>query len=143
MGTFFHPLTLIGPTGASETVDALVDTGASFSIAPRSVLERLGVQPHSSTRLRIASGEIVEWPWGWVEAQIDGVQEPTPCVFGAEAAPAVIGAVTMEILGLGVDPKGHRLVPREGFLMTCAIEALFRLTDTAFHLTGAARRCHS
>ncbi len=134
MGTFFHPLTLIGPTGASETVEALVDTGASFTTVPASVLERLGVRPHRTTRLRVAMGEVVEWPWGWVTAEIDGVQEQTPCVFGAEAAPPVIGAVTLEIMGLGVDPRGERLVPRVGFLMTSATSD-FRLVSE-FQMTG-------
>src|SRR3990170_5365063 len=96
MGTFFHPITITGPTGASETVEALVDTGASFTTAPAALLERLGVRPHSTTRLRIATGEVVEWPWGWVTVELDGVREQTPCVFGAGAAPAVIGAVTLE-----------------------------------------------
>src|SRR6266542_5577664 len=128
MGTFFHPITLTGPTGDSETVEALVDTGASFTTAPTSLLERLGVYAHATTKLTIASGEVVEWPWGWVSARIDGVEEPTPCVFGAEGAPPVIGAVTMEIMGLAVDPKGHQLVPRENFLMT--------LVDTAFRLAA-------
>lgn len=123
MGTFFHPLTLVGPAGVSETLEALVDTGASFTTVPRSVLERLGVQAHRMTRLRLANGEVVEWPWGWVTAEIDGVREQTPCVFGAEAAPPVIGAVTLEIMGLGVDPREERLVPREGFLM--AIDCTF------------------
>jgi predicted aspartyl protease len=116
MGTFFHAITITGPAGA-ETLEALVDTGASFTTAPASLLERLGVTPHRTIRLTIASGEVVEWPWAWVTAQIDGVEEQTPCIFGAETAPPVIGAVTMEIMGLGVDPRGHRLVPREGFLM--------------------------
>ena len=115
MGTFFHPITIIGPTGESETLEALVDTGASFTTIPRSILERLGFRPHRTTRLTIATGETVEWPWGWVDTTLDGVQEQTPCVFAPERAPPVIGAITLEIMGLGVDPRRKRLVPREGF----------------------------
>jgi len=127
MGTFFHPITIIGPTG-QETLEALVDTGASFTTAPRSLLDRLGVRPHRRARLRLADGRVGEWDLGRIVARIDGQEEETLCLFGAEEAPASIGAYTLEGLLLGVDPLGERLVPREGFLMT--------LTDTAFRLTA-------
>jgi len=127
MGTFFHPITLVGPDG-EETVEALVDTGASFTTAPRSLLERLGVEPHRRARLRLADGRVGEWDLGRITARIDGQEEETLCLFGTEEAPATIGAYTLEGLLLGVDPLGERLIPREGFLMT--------LTDTQFHLAA-------
>src|SRR5438093_5575961 len=127
MGTFFHPITLVGPDG-EETVEALVDTGASFTTAPRSLLERLGVEPHRRARLRLADGRVGEWDLGRITARIDGQEEETLCLFGTEEAPATIGAYTLEGLLLGVDPLGERLIPREGFLMT--------LTDTQFHLNA-------
>src|SRR3990172_5720287 len=127
MGTFFHPITIIGPMG-QETLEALVDTGASFTTAPRSLLDRLGVRPQRRARLRLADGRVGEWDLGRIVARIDSQEEETLCLFGAEEAPASIGAYTLEGLLLGVDPLGERLVPREGFLMT--------LTDTAFRITA-------
>ena len=45
MGTFTHNITLIATSGdARESVEALVDTGATFTSVPASLLERLGVQ---------------------------------------------------------------------------------------------------
>ncbi len=44
MGTFFYPITLIGPSGRRKgTVEALVDTGATFTSVPADILEELGV----------------------------------------------------------------------------------------------------
>jgi len=117
MGTFFHPITLIGPTGASETLEALVDTGAAFTTVPSTVLESLGVKPHRTVRLRLADGRVVEWELGRVLAEIDGLQEQILCVFGSSDAPPAIGAHTLEAFLLGVDPLEHRLVSREAFLM--------------------------
>jgi len=117
MGTFFHPITLIGPTGASETMEALVDTGASFTTVPASVLERLGVRPHRSMRFRLADGRLADWPLGWVTVEIDGQREQSIAAFGPEDSPPLLGVHTLESMGLGVDPVEHRLVPREGFLM--------------------------
>lgn len=117
MGTFLHPITLIGPTGARETLEAVVDTGASYTTVPRLILERLGVRPHRSVRSRLANGEVVEWQVGRIQAQLDGMQEETLCVFGAADTPPLIGAYTLEGFALGVDPLEPRLVPREMFLL--------------------------
>ena len=117
MGTFFHHITLIGPSGETESLDALVDTGADFTTVPARVLRRLGVQPHRKVRLRVASGDLVEWELGRVEAELDGTREQILCVFGSAEAPPVIGAHTLEAFLLGVDPSRGRLVPREAYLM--------------------------
>ena len=117
MGTFFHHIRLIAASGKSETLEALVDTGAAFTTVPSPVLERLGVKPHRTVKLRLADGQVVEWRLGRVLAEIDGLQEETLCVFGSADAPPVIGAHTLQAFLLGVDPVEHRLVPREAFLM--------------------------
>jgi predicted aspartyl protease len=115
MGTFFHPITLTGPTGASQTVEALVDTGASFTSVPASVLESLGVRPFRRARLRLANGEIAESDLGRVTARIDELDDETICIFGAEGAPPVIGAHTLQAMLLAVDTVDQQLVPTEGF----------------------------
>jgi predicted aspartyl protease len=116
MGTFFHPITIIGPSG-EETVEALVDTGSEFSAMPASLLQRLGVRPHRRARMRLADGTVGEWELGRANARIDGMEEATICVFAPEAATPTIGAYTLEAMLLGVDPSRRQLVPREGFLL--------------------------
>ena len=117
MGTFFHDITLIGPSGNRQTLEALVDTGAAFTTVPAALLQSLGVRPHRHIRLRIANGEIVEWPVSRVMAELDGLQEEILCVFGSEDAPAFIGAHTLEAFLLMVDPVEQKLVPKEALLM--------------------------
>ena len=51
MGTFTRTITLVFDSGLTETVEALVDTGATFSAVPAEVLERLGVIPHREVRV--------------------------------------------------------------------------------------------
>src|SRR5438309_1771168 len=70
MGTFFHPITLIGPAG-EETIDALVDTGSTFTTIPRPILERLGIASFTRARLRLATGEAEVTELGEVIAQLD------------------------------------------------------------------------
>ena len=105
MGTFFHPITITGPGGQSVTLDALVDTGSTFTTIPRPVLERLGVEPFSRARLRLADGHVVQADLGELVAELDGQDRRTIiCVFGEADAPPLVGAHTLEAFMLGVDP---------------------------------------
>ena len=83
VGTFFHSITLLAASGVgSETVEGLVDTGSTFTTVPAPVLERLGVRPHRTIRLRLANGQVDERRLGRVLAELDGMQEEILCVFG-------------------------------------------------------------
>jgi predicted aspartyl protease len=116
VGTFFHTIRLISPSGVSEVLEALVDTGSTFTTVPRPILERLGVVPFARARLRLANGQIAEQDIGEVLAEIDGLHRRTVvCVFGEPDAPPLIGAQTLETFLLGVDPDQRRLVPLEAW----------------------------
>ena len=118
MGTFTHRIRLFSATGAaSETLDALVDTGAMFSAVPAPVLRRLGVKPIDSIRVRFADGRTEQWELGQVMAELDGVRRPVQCLFGSPDAPSLIGAHTLEAFLLGVDPVEQKLVSKEAYLM--------------------------
>ncbi len=114
MGTVSHPITLIGDQDTrSETLDALVDTGATFTSAPEATLERLGIRRENQIQLRLANGEVVEHAIGEVVAEMDGVRRTIICIFGPEGAQALIGAHTLEAFLLAVDPVEQRLIPTE------------------------------
>ena len=115
MGTFTHPISLISESGHTETLEALVDTGATFTAVPAAVLERLGVVPHRTVTLRLANGQLEQQRIGEVWAELDGVRSTIICVFGERGSPAVIGAHTLEAFLLAVDPVEQRLVPVEGW----------------------------
>ena len=115
MGTFFHPITLISQAGERVTIDALVDTGSTFTSVPAEVLRNLGVEPRRQVRLRLADGRSHMQDMGHMTVELDGIEGPTYVVFGAESSPPAIGAVTLEGFLLGIDPVGQRLVPVEGW----------------------------
>jgi len=98
-------------------VELVVDTGATYTVLPRTLLERLGVSPMRSVRLRLADGRVVERPLGEVGIEVEGrYASATPVVFGEEGA-YLLGSVTMEELGLAPDPVEKRLKPTEAPLM--------------------------
>ena len=116
MGTFSHPITLISPVSdRTETLDALVDTGATFTSAPAQVLMGLGVSPQRTVRLRLADGRIVQHGLGELVVELDGVRATVICVFAPDDSPTLIGAHTLEAFLLAADPAEQRLVPVDAF----------------------------
>ncbi len=116
MGTFTHNITLIATSGdARESFEALVDTGATFTSVPASLLERLGVQAERVVRLELANGQIEERPIGPVKVELDGRQRTVSCVFGESGEPSVMGATTLEVFLLSVGPVGRKLAPIVGY----------------------------
>lgn len=105
MGTFFHAIMILGPDG-EETVEALVDTGASLSTIPPSLLLRLGVVPCRRARLHLADGQYAVWGLGRVLSRTDEMEENDICSFGPEESPPVIGAQTLQAMLLGVGEVG-------------------------------------
>ncbi len=114
MGPFTHPITLHPASGnATEALDALVNTGSTFTSIPSPILERLGVEPHRSVTLRLADGRVEEQAVGRVLADLNGEAEFIICVFADPDAPSIIGTHTLEVFLLGVDPVEQRLAPVE------------------------------
>ena len=118
MGTFHETIGLAArPGGPPEEIAALVDTGATYTLVPAPILRRLGVEPIRRQTFLIADGSRVEREVGWLLVRIGGEESPTVVVFGDEDAEPLLGAVTLEEFGLGVDPVRRRLVPVDGYLV--------------------------
>jgi len=109
----------LGSPDRSRFVDivANVDTGATFSMMPRRVLEDLGITPTRTELFRLADGGSVTKEVGEIPVRLDGKVLTTTCLFGDDGQPALIGVVTLEQFLLGVDTVNGRLVPIPGLLM--------------------------
>lgn len=103
--------------GRFEPVDALVDTGATYTVLPESLLRDLGIVAHTRARFVLADGSQVERELGRAWVRLGGQQEYTLVVFGDEA---LLGAVTLEELRLAPDPVSQRLVPVPALMMRIA-----------------------
>jgi clan AA aspartic protease len=95
----------------SRELKAWVDTGAAYTWIPRAVLEDLGIPPAFRRRFRLANGTEIDRDCAQANVKVDGSQLITVCVFGDEGSEPLLGAVTLEEMGLGVDPLNQRLVP--------------------------------
>ena len=118
MGTFQVEIEIGDPQGERyERVSALVDTGSTYTVVPRPLLEQLGVVPRERMPFRLADGRVVEEDVGQTWIRIDGRSVVTLVVFGEEGASSLLGAYALEGLLLAPDPVGRRLVRVEGLLM--------------------------
>ena len=112
MGTFTYPLEVISADGSrSQTVDATVDTGSTYTCLPADLLRELGIVPFRRIRSELADGSIVEDPIGEVRVRVESIETTTIVIFADEGAPALLGAYTLEGALLVVDPVRQRLAP--------------------------------
>ena len=119
MGTFSVPISIGDPQGEHWIeMDALVDTGASVTSVPASILRELGMRPVLSQEFRFAQGEVRRMNMGETRIRIDGREVGTLFLFNDEGTPALLGALALEALFLGVDPVAQRLIPVEGLMMS-------------------------
>jgi predicted aspartyl protease len=118
MGTFDVTIAVGDQAGQHlESIEVLVDTGATYTVLPRGLLSRLGVQAHRTSTFELGDGTLVELEMGRTWVRVAGQQEMTLVVFGSEGASPILGAVTLEELLLGVDPVHKQLVPVNALLM--------------------------
>ena len=117
MGTFRVDIEIGDPEGARfQAVNALVDTGASYTTVPGSVLGGLGVSPHDQFTFILADGRRIQRDVGRTWVRTNGKSEVTLIVFGEEGTDSLLGAYTLQGLLLGVDTPNERLIPVPGLL---------------------------
>ena len=92
----------------SESVRALVDTGATLSVLPASLLDGLGIPRIRKQRLR-GFGGVVTRDVGTVTMHYGGSSGGVTAIFGDEDDPAIMGVTALESLGFDVDPVNGKL----------------------------------
>lgn len=93
-----------------EKVDALVDSGATYTMLPSSLLSELGVEPIEIRSFILADDRRIQRGFGQTYMKIDGRPIICPVVFGDDNSMPLLGAVTLEIFALGIDPVHSRLI---------------------------------
>ena len=111
MGTFHTKIEVARERGgAFENVTALVDTGASYTMLPAGLLHNLGIESHTDKEFTLADGRRQRLPIGSAWIRIGSVENSGPVIFGPEGR-FLLGAVTMQILGLIADTSHDKLIP--------------------------------
>jgi clan AA aspartic protease len=95
--------------GKSFHADFLVDTGSMDSLAPRPKLEAAGVQVEGKQVYELASGDKVEYEYGFARLTILGDQTVARIIFGPAHAEPLLGVLALEGVGVVVDPLTQTL----------------------------------
>ncbi len=124
MSTFKQSIEVGDPAqGRFQELEAWVDTGASYTLIPRPVLEGLGYSPSFRRPFRLADGSLVELDGCRAHLRIGGEVQFSLCIFGEEESEPLLGATALEEFGSGVDPVNHVLIPVVANLLSFNPEA--------------------
>ena len=103
-----------------EPIEALVDTGATYTWIPRDVLTRLGVTPEEEWPFVLADGREVRYPVAWMLMRMGERTQPTIIVFGEPGSEPILGVFALEGFRLAADPVNRRLISVPGLLKTAS-----------------------
>lgn len=98
----------------SETfadVEFLVDSGAIYSLVPGKILDQLGIEPYREISFSLADGSTVKRRVSSAYFEFEGEGGPAPVVYGEEGDTPLLGAMTLESIGLVLNPFTRTLHP--------------------------------
>jgi len=100
-----------GPTGKHAIVTFLVDSGATYTLLPWDVWRAIELTPTDSVRCMLADGTAVERQKSECRIALPQGERSTPVLLGKEGDEALLGMVTLEELGLVLNPFTRQLQP--------------------------------
>jgi clan AA aspartic protease len=111
MGITYVEGTVQGPEGKSAAVRFLVDSGATYSLLPQPVWQEIGLSPKRDLSFSLADGTVINRSVSECFLSILQGEAHTPVILGEEGDEALLGVVTLEILGLVFNPFNRTLQP--------------------------------
>ncbi|MBZ5562140.1 MAG: aspartyl protease [Acidobacteriia bacterium] len=95
----------------TEMLEFLVDSGAIYSVVPTPLLEKLGIRPLATQEFRLADGSRISRKKGGAMFRYGERVGVADVIFGEEGDSTLLGAFTLEALGLSLDPLRRELKP--------------------------------
>jgi predicted aspartyl protease len=114
VGITFTTLRVSNPRSPGEharEVEMLVDTGAIYSVLPGATLEALGIAPREDEVFTLADGTHRRYAVGEAFFELGSKAGTSKVVFGPAGATPLLGALTLESLGLMMNPVTRELTP--------------------------------
>lgn len=128
MSVFSTKLIVWNPVEPSraEEFEVWVDTGASYSWVSRSRLETLGIRSTRRMTFRTIEGRSIERELAAVFVRVNGYTGGDTLVLAEAGDAEVLGAHTLESLGLTVDPVKKELVSTVGLALLGSATGMYR-----------------
>ena len=104
----------VGNPAAPKTtvkVEFLIDSGAVYSVVPTPILKKLGIKPNTTEEFRLADGSKIARKKGIALFRHGKKVGGADVIFGEKGDSNLLGALTLEALGLALDPLRRELKP--------------------------------
>lgn len=113
MGITTVTLKIQNPTDPKKQTEAefLVDSGASYTVIPKDLVEKLELKPEFTQKFVLADGKVVKRQVGSAFVEFAGRRTASPIVLGQKGDSLLLGVLTLEALGLALDPFQRKLYP--------------------------------
>ncbi|NBC29145.1 MAG: aspartyl protease [Spirochaetes bacterium] len=111
MGITTVQVDVSGPTGTARKLTLLVDSGATLSIIPDPVWRQLGLKPKRRAVFVLADGTQVTRPVSEAHFRFGEVESHSPVILGEPGDEPLMGVITLESLGVVLDPFKRELRP--------------------------------
>lgn len=95
----------------TEEIEFLIDSGAIYSVVPTPILQNLGIEPLTEQEFRLADGSKIVRKKGIALFKFGDQIGGADVIFGEEGDSVLLGAFTLEALGLALDPLRRELKP--------------------------------
>ncbi|MDI6788837.1 MAG: aspartyl protease [Planctomycetota bacterium] len=92
-------------------VEFLIDSGAIYSVVPSDILIKLGITALTKEEFRLANGEKITRQKGIALFKYGNKIGGSDVIFGEPDDSNLLGAFTLESLGLALDPLKRELKP--------------------------------
>lgn len=89
----------------------LVDSGAVYSVLPDEVWRGLGLKAIREVEFTLADGTAIARKVSECRFEIEGMTGISPVILGLPEDLPLIGMVTLEVLGLMLNPLSRKLLP--------------------------------
>jgi predicted aspartyl protease len=93
-----------------RSIEFIIDSGAVYSVVPSEILEELGIKPISVQEFRLADGSKIQRKKGGALFRYKEQVGVADVIFGEPGDHRLLGAFTLEALGLGLDPFKRELI---------------------------------
>lgn len=94
-----------------KEINFIVDSGAVYSLVPGKILDEIGIKPHRKLDFSLADGSLITRRVGDAYFELNGEGGAAPVIYGEEGDDALLGATTLEALGLVLNPFTRELFP--------------------------------
>jgi clan AA aspartic protease len=117
MGVTYLEGVVIGPTGKRAEVRFLVDSGATYTLLPEKVWKAIELAPKRRVTFTLADGTDIRRDVSECLIKLPQGEGHIPVILGEPGDEAVLGVVTLEILGLILNPFTRELQPMRMLLV--------------------------